>query len=229
MIRSGYSVGRTTNESSLADQLRRFKPRTLKEEHAIVPKYKNPAKESLLQKCINVIVDNFEDRPIKHTIPPLQMAEITKALPVTLNALIGARYVYNENYWKKCCVEKYGWHKCDIAEHGFMWKQLYFEKLLSERLEDFDPDTEKIEDFYEFADAIMDYVFSVKFAQLPSHLDMYELCSLLPNLTKLDITYGITKIGMQYERMLFGMKISDATALAKVCDSTDSLTTLMMY
>jgi Ran GTPase-activating protein (RanGAP) involved in mRNA processing and transport len=51
---------------------------------------------------------------------------------------------------------------------------------------------------------------------------------LLPNLTKLDITFGVNKIGMNYERMLFGMKISDATALAKCFDRTETLNTLIM-
>ena len=232
MIRSGYSVGRTTQESSFTDQLRRFKPRNLQENTTIVPKYINPSKESLIQKCINILVENYEERPIKSEVlkfvPATLIGDVTKNLPLTLNSLIGARYVYNENYWKKCCVEKYGWHNCDISEHGYMWKQLYFEKLLNERLEDFDPETEKIEDFYEFADAAMDYIFTITFKQLPSHLDIFELCSLLPNINKIDITYGITKIGMQYERMLFGMKISDATCLAKVFDSTDTLTTVIM-
>ena len=227
-MRCGYTVGRTTEESSLGDQLRRFKPRKLRDDVTIIPTYKNPAKESLVNKCIKVIVDNFEQRPVKESIPPLQMAEITKALPVDLDPIIAARHVYNENYWKRCCVEKFGWHKCDLYEHGFLWKQMYFEKLLQERLEDFDPETENIEDFYKFVDATMDYIFAITFRQMPSHLDMYEVCSLLPNLNTLDVTYGVTKIGMQYERMLFGMKISDATALAKTFDSTDTLTTVVL-
>lgn len=227
-IRCGYTVGRTTEESSLGDQLRRFKPRKLREDQTIIPHYKNPAKESLANKCIKVIVDNFDRRPVKEAIPPAQMAEITKALPVDLDPVIGARHVYNENYWKRCCVEKFGWHRCNIFEHGFLWKQMYFEKVLQERLEDFDPETESLDEFYRFVDAVMDYIFNLTFRQLPSHLDMYEVCSLLPNLTALNVSYGVTKIGMQYERMLFGMKISDATALAKTFDATDSLTTVIM-
>jgi len=71
----------------------------------------------------------------------------------------------------------------------------------------------------------MDYIFSIKYRQLPSHLDISELCSLTPNLTKLDVTYGVIKIGMNYERMLFGMKISDAT---KTFDRTETLTSIIL-
>jgi len=240
MIRAGYSVGRTTEESSLTDQLKRFKPRALEENVAtserkkdvvLVPKSNrpvNPSHESLMQKCIKVVVDNFSQRPVKEIIPPAQMAEITKQLSVELSPLVGAKYVYNENYWKGCCVEKYGWQNCHLHEHGLLWKQMYFEKLLREKLEDFDIQSEDVETIYELVDTCMDYIFSLTFKQLPSHLDLSELCALLPNLTKLDATYGVNKIGMSYERMLFGMKISDATGLAKCFDRTETLTSVVL-
>jgi len=240
MIRIGYTVGRNTKESSLTDQLRRFKPRELEEntatserkkEHQLAPKSnrpQNPAHETLMQKCIRVVVENFEQRPVKEIIPPAQMAEITKQLPVGLSPLIGAKYVFNENYWKRCCVEKFGWQNCHLHEHGLLWKQMYFEKLLTETLEDFDIQSEDPETIFSLLDACMDYIFTVTFRQLPSHMDMSEICALLPNLTKLNIMYGVNKIGMSYERMLFGMKISDATGLAKVFDRTESLTTVIL-
>jgi hypothetical protein len=158
------------------------------------------------------------------------MSEITRLLPTTLPPEITARYVYNENYWKRCCVEKYGWPNCELAEHGLLWKQLYFEKLLQEKLEDFDAQTQDISTLTDFLESCKDYIFTVKFRQLPSHCGLSEICTpdLLPNLTRLDITYGVNKIGMNYERMLFGMKISDATSLAKVFEMTPTLTTLVL-
>lgn len=190
----------------------------------------NAAHESLKTKCIKVIVENFAKRPVTEVIPPPIMAEITKSLPTDLPPIVGARYVYDENYWKRCCVEKYGWHKCQLFEHGLLWKQLYFEKLFQERLEDFDSQTEDIETLFGLIEASMDYIFTVTFRQFPSHLDLSEILapSVLPNLTKLDVTYGVNKIGMNYERMLFGMKISDATSLAKSFVRTDTLSTLIM-
>ena len=101
----------------------------------------------------------------------------------------------------------------------------------------------------------MDYIFTLTFRQLPSHIELFELSSLLPNLTKLDIVYGVKKVGwinrmlcisivigtsrldlnfsnaqvgMNYERMLFGMKISDATSLAKIFHSSETLTTVIL-
>lgn len=55
------------------------------------------------------------------------------------------------------------------------------------------------------------------------------MCACLPNLTKLSATYGVKKIGMKYERILFGMKISDASSLARtVLTSAPNLTTLVL-
>ena len=58
-----FSVGSTTAEPSLTDQVKRFKPRKFKEkQETILGKDKefNFAKESLSLKCIKVIVDNFD-------------------------------------------------------------------------------------------------------------------------------------------------------------------------
>jgi hypothetical protein len=223
-IRCGYTVGRNTGESSLNDQLKRFKTRAFssEEEKKVGSKSANPSHESLQSKCIKVVVANFGIRPVTEVIPPPQMLQITNMLPINLSPLIGAKYIYNESYWKKCCVEKYGWHNCLLGEHNLLWKQLYFEKLMREKLEDFDAATDDLEVLFEFIDASMDYIFTLTFRQLPSHIDISELCSLLPNLSKLDIAYGVNKIGMNYERMLFGMKISDATSLARAVDQTET-------
>lgn len=233
-IRCGYTVGRSTGESSLTDQLRIYQSRVLHHEdkaratQAALSRPPNPAHEKLITKCIRVVVENFDERPVREVIPPPLMAEITKSLPSHLSPIIGAKYIYNESYWKRCCVDKFGWHNCQLDEHNLLWKQVYFEKLLQERLEDFDAVTEHEDSLYEFIDACMDYIFTLKFRQLPSHLELFEIASLLPNLTKLDVVYGIKKIGMNYERLLFGMKISDATSLAKIFDQSETLTTVIL-
>lgn len=212
----------------MTDQLKIYKPKTFAIEEKKSKRPANPAHEKLSTKCIRVVVANFNELPVREVIPPPQMAEITKLLPTNLSPMVGAMYIYNESYWKRCCVDKYGWHNCHLDEHNLLWKQLYFEKLLQERLEDFDAATEDLENIFELIDSCLDYIFNVTFRQLPSHIELFEICSLLPNLSKLDVVYGVKKIGMNYERMLFGMKISDATSLAKIFDQTQTLTTVIM-
>ena len=69
---------------------------------------------------------------------------------------------------------------------------------------------------------------TLTFRQLPSHLDMYGLCSYLYNLTLKKKLDGVNKIGINYERLLVGMKISDATNLVKTFESTQMLSTLVL-
>ena len=209
-IRNGLSVGRTTGESSLTDQLKQFTTKKIayptpveqtislkKPDNSKRPP--NPSHESLKAKCMKVVVDNFERKPITEVIPPYLMSDIVSNLPSTLSPVIGARYIYNENYWKRCCVEKFGWHHCHLTAHGYLWKQMYFETLLQERLEGFDAMSDEFDSLLQLIDACMDYIFTVTFKQLPSHIDVSELCAQLPNLAKIDFTFGVKKIGMNYE------------------------------
>lgn len=53
-------------------------------------------------------------------------------------------------------------------------------------------------------------VFCLKIGQLRSHLNMAIVFKELPNLAYLTLTFGAKHIGMEYERPLFGMKMSDA-------------------
>ena len=222
-----YTTGRTTAESSLSDRLKRFKPRILADED-MCTKIVNPAQETLVSKCMKVVILNFERMPVKEVLSELQMAEISSQLQTTLSPLVGAKYVFNETYWKKCCVEKHGWHGCNLSDHGMLWKRLYFERLLTERLEDFDIEIDNEVSLYTLVEACSELIFTVTFRQLRSHIDLLGLLLMLPNLTKLDLTYSVRKIGMNYDRKLFGIKMHDATALGKAFAQINSLTTIAL-
>lgn len=76
--------------------------------------------------------------------------------------------------------------------------------------------------------ACEDHVFSLTLSQLPSHMDLELVLSRLPNLTALSLTYGMHRIGMRYDRGLFGMRPADAESLARSIAITDSLTSLSL-
>ena len=71
-------------------------------------------------------------------------------------------------------------------------------------------------------------VFSLVISQLLSHLDMGIVFRHLPNLSYLTVTYGAKHVGMEYERPLFGMKMSDAKIFSECLRSTQSLIFLSM-
>ena len=182
--------------------------------------------------------------------------EITQNLPVDLDANIAAEFVFDENYWKRRCIEHFLQRNCQISEHGLTWKQLYFENYLQkvlfllshlhsslrraskntnqkQKMTRYPCSCEPLKlvktifllcRYVYFFIQFLDQLITDKAApsasrygaNLPSGLfeiHTYALRELkqLPNLTKLDVTYGVKKIGMKYDRMLFGMKVRYTT------------------
>lgn len=131
----------------------------------------------------------------------------------------------DENYWRKCCVKAKKWENCDVYEHGLSWKQLYAENLIQEMIENF-KEEDSVDDLVKKISACQDYIFSLRIKQLPSHLNMEYIIKSLPNLYSLELEYNVLNVQMNYERSLFGMKISDATHLASSFPITSCLTVL---
>lgn len=71
------------------------------------------------------------------------------------------------------------------------------------------------------------FVRGLHISQLPSHLDLQALLGTTTGcLTSLTLTYGMMNVGMDYDRSLFGMKLSDCRTLAKALERTETLTYL---
>jgi len=231
LVMGARTVGLTTDESSLFDQVNRYTAKNVRGQNRIdVASRRKISRATLADKCVDVIVKNFEHHPVHENIPASSMREITSRLSIDLDAKIAAEFVFDENYWKGRCLQQVVQRSCQINQHGLSWKQLFFETHLQQCFEEIDSTTE-----HEFscvllssAHAYQDYIFTLQIQQLLGHPDMESICKALPNLTRLDITYGVKKIGMKYNRMLFGMKISDANCLAKSIVSCLNLTSIVL-
>lgn len=70
--------------------------------------------------------------------------------------------------------------------------------------------------------------FSLNITQLLSHLEMNHVFDSLPNLSHLSLTYGAKHVGMEYDRQLFGMKMSDARVFSECLRATQSLVKLSL-
>ena len=62
----------------------------------------------------------------------------------------------------------------------------------------------------------------------PMQADLSFLFDNLPHLSALSMTYGARNVGMDYERSLFGMKLTDAASLARELRKNESLTSLTL-
>ncbi|DAZ98037.1 TPA: hypothetical protein N0F65_004527 [Lagenidium giganteum] len=183
---------------------------------------------SLIVMCLKVISDRFCTDPKILNVPRKFFPDIMARLPLDLDVCITAPNVSDENYWKRCCLSKSAWKNLQIADHGLTWKQLYLEKHMQDLLEGFDANNDDHDHLIDSVKACQDFIFTLEIDQLLSHIDLNEICSHLKNLTRLRLTYGVKQIGMKYERMLFGMKISDATNLSHIVKNTRTLTTLWL-
>ncbi|KAF0682929.1 Aste57867_24942 [Aphanomyces stellatus] len=248
------SVGATTAVCSLSDQVKKYRPRLIQDEKDASGNQSRKALpkreiDSLVIMCIKVITERFSTKanPMEG-IPTKFLPDVTLRLPLTLHLTATAPHIADENFWKRSCLNRAGWTNLQIAQHGLTWKQLYLgtyssihrleggltvatERNLQEELEAFDPTHTDAAPYAELLTKIRacaPHIFSLEIDQLLSHLDLHEVTSCLPNLTKLKLTYGVKNIGMKYERMLFGMKISDATSLSHAIKTTTTLSTLQL-
>ncbi|RLN76871.1 hypothetical protein BBJ28_00001624 [Nothophytophthora sp. Chile5] len=236
---SASTVGATTDVCALSDQVKKYRARVVQDAHAGDSDAKHAASRSghqpasaalpsLLLMCLKVISDRFRFEPKAQNVPRQFLPEVMARLPLDLDVVVTAPYVADENYWKRCCLSKTQWKNIKITDHCLTWKQLFLEKHLQGLLEDFDPSVGDHDHLLAVVKASSEFIFTLEIGQLLSHLDLNEVCAQLRNLTSLRVTYGVKQIGMKYERMLFGMKISDATNLSHIVKASTSLTTLWL-
>lgn len=186
-------------------------------------KSSNPAHVTLLEKCAKVIAANFQKFPVIDGIPTHHRSKVLAKLATDMDITISSKHIHSEEYWKRCCVDGKKWTNCLLSEHGFNWKQLFFEKNLQELLETYDPKLQTLESLVAKIKASQDYMFSLTVTQLLAHPDLSILFDNLRNLSSLSLTYGVKRLRLRYNRSLFGMKLSDAESLAICIQKTPSL------
>lgn len=128
------TVGSTTDQSSLFNQVQKYSVRTFQrrsEDAAKTRKYRETC-ASLSERCVDVVVKNFDRYPVHENIPARCMREITSRLPSHLDVGVAAEFIFDEGYWKKRCHEQLLERDRQINEHGLTWKQLFFEKHLQQ-------------------------------------------------------------------------------------------------
>ncbi|TYZ58549.1 hypothetical protein PybrP1_001246 [[Pythium] brassicae (nom. inval.)] len=230
------TVGSTTAVCALSDQVKKYRARVVggsesgksSASRALPSTHSGQRIPTLLLLCLKTVADRFRADPKAQNVPRKFFPDVMARLPLDLDVCVSAPTVSDENYWKRCCMSKLAWRNLQIEAHGLTWKQLYLEKHLQDVLEDFDAGADDTDRLVDVVKACQEFVFSLEIAQLLSHVDLNELCSHLKNLTRLQLTYGVKQVGMNYERMLFGMKISDATNLSHIVKNTKTLTALWL-
>lgn len=175
--------------------------------------------------CIQVVADHFEQRPKFGNLPEKYVVRVIEKISLDLPLELVGTLIHDEPYWKRrSCMR---WKNCQVTAHGNSWKQLYFERNLEGALERYDPATTELSALKRLCAFSKRFVRGLHISQLPSHLDLQVLLGTTTGcLTSLSLTYGMLNVGMDYDRSLFGMKLSDCRTLAKALERTETLTYL---
>ena len=156
------------------------------------------------------------------------LKEIVKLTDKNLPITKVAKNIDFEFYWKeKCEIDKVMQKKNIKSEqHGNSYKQAFIETHIQTLLENFKSEG-SLEQVKEELDAARYEVFKLVITLL-QRFDITHVFHYLPNLAHLTLTYGAKHIGMQYERPLFGMKMSDAQTFKDCLRTTTSLVFLSL-
>ncbi|MEW5310530.1 MAG: hypothetical protein WDW38_002319 [Sanguina aurantia] len=179
----------------------------------------------LQELCIKVVAANFEESPSFGLLPDALMRKVIHILPLDLPLELAGALIHDEKYWKRRGCAR--WKNCEVFAHGNSWKQLYFERNLQDVLEMFDMNYSDLNELKRLLTYSRRFVQSLGLRQLPSHLDLQLLFDCMINSpSALSLTYNLKNVGMDYDRSLFGMKLSDCRSLAKSLEHSETLTYL---
>ena len=131
-----------------------------------------------------------------------------------------ARNIDFEFYWEEKCKKQL--KNCKKEDHGGSYKQAFIQRHIQRLLEAHKAEA-SVEELKRELEAARYEIFCLRISQMLSHLDMGIVFRYLPNLAYLSLTYGAKHVGMEYERPLFGMKMSDAKIFSECLRSTQSL------
>ncbi|KAM8777957.1 dynein regulatory complex subunit 5 [Rhynchonycteris naso] len=203
----------------------------------------------LTELCIQHIVKNFQNNPIlKHLLPEHQRKVLNHLSP-DLPLAITANLIDDENYWHRCCVQR--WPVSHSGHHGNSWKRTFFERHLENLIKHFIPGTTDPAVILGLLPLCRNYVRRIHVdqflppVQLPSlpqngdqsdsgsegemeeptmdHYQLGDLVAGLSQLEELDLVYGVKDCGMNFEWNLFLFTYRDCHSLAATIKACHTL------
>ncbi|OMJ69894.1 hypothetical protein SteCoe_32264 [Stentor coeruleus] len=180
---------------------------------------------SLIDISIDVVSNNFSLYP---SLPGLKVQyiidkiidKVSENLPITITA----PNIEHESYWKRSCERR--WKVVTTNEHGWSWKQTYIERHMQELLSKHSG--EDITILTEAINSTRNFIFGMDIEELPSHLDLRILFGNVPCINRLKVSFGAKHLGSEYDRSLFGMRMTDAAILAKCIKNAQCLSSLSL-
>ena len=171
--------------------------------------------ETLQEKCINVLSQNFCDRPIAcetSQLKPHLLQQVHERLSPELDPFVLARHVVSERYWRQR-FEQQQQQQQHTSALSATAKSLVLQAALQQVIEADDADSlAQIE-----LDVIVEHIFALRLTRVPLSIDLSKTLACLKNLTFLEIELGPD-----------GMSDDEAMALGRALPSVENLTNLSM-
>mmetsp|Transcript_69935 Transcript_69935/g.138501 ORF Transcript_69935/g.138501 Transcript_69935/m.138501 type:complete len:565 (+) Transcript_69935:15-1709(+) len=188
---------------------------------------------SLVQVCLKRVAQNFltfDNAVLQQKLNRKQFEDVYAMLDLDMSLPHAATRIGDENYWKRRTQRKY--RNAQVEKHGMSWKQTFLELELQDALERVPITVESNDpEMLMLKQQVVQsrlHIFQLKIGQLPSHIDLSFVFDSLPALCSFTITYGNRRLGMDYERAMFGMKITDARNLARNIRVSQTLVSLAL-
>lgn len=179
---------------------------------------------------VNAIATNFHEFPTIDKIPAAYVDNLVALVDTEkINFRVAVKNIVAESFWKKKAEVR--WKVNVPAQHGNCWKRLYAEKHLGEAIESYFPSPGSSLNFDLLLGECLEaniWVHTLRIRQLPSHLDLSLLLQDFSSLFTLDVTFGAQKVGMDWVKSAFGMKLTDAVNFSKLLFKTQSISYLKL-
>jgi len=181
--------------------------------------------------CVRYLADHFDKYPALDHIKQEYVAAVVELINTSkISYSAASKYIKNEMFWKKSTLERWPQTPHEISEHGMSWRRLYAELHITERFERFFPSKcgSTLQNLIQEVECAKPFVQTIRFRQLRTKIDLSKVLGDFQNLQTLDLTYGKKKVGMGYEKSLFGMHLTDAMSLSRLIANSRALTRVVL-
>mmetsp|Transcript_7152 Transcript_7152/g.23486 ORF Transcript_7152/g.23486 Transcript_7152/m.23486 type:complete len:337 (-) Transcript_7152:603-1613(-) len=144
------------------------------------------------------------------------LRHLTGNISLEIDTLKALTHVFDDEYWKRRCDEL----SCGVCLHqwGLTWKQCFAEHFICQG-------TQSLLGVKDF----QDYIFSFSFKALGlSAVKLNSLCSMLPNLTRVELSGVQSGLPTEYALKHFSLKLADARSVASALSNPQCLATLII-
>jgi hypothetical protein len=182
--------------------------------------------------ALDTIIKNWSEYPHLKELDEKERQKVLDKISENLD-LKTALLIEDNSYWKRRCDKN--WENINIDEYEGNYRRLFMEKSLQDKLENFVPNQSDYDELDQLVDVVKNDVERVKLEQLlppvpqlkeekdedeeddednSDHLDLELILPKLVFLTKLELSFGVKDVGMNFEWGFFTFTTTDANMLA---------------